>query len=181
MNDYSHAAAEPALRDANAADFPRIVALNAVEVRQTSAMDLDRLRFLHGLASYHRVAVVDGEVVAFLLAFAHGAAYPNPNFEWFAARYPSFVYVDRVVVDAAANGRGIGSLLYRDLFEHAEGLKAEVVTCEFNIVPPNEDSARFHSRHGFVEVGRQWLDDGRKQVSLQAAQVLRHGNRDLVG
>jgi predicted GNAT superfamily acetyltransferase len=37
------------------------------------------------------------------------------------------------------------------------------------IVALNAASARFHARWGFAEVGRQWLDEGRKQVSLQAA------------
>ena len=157
------------IRDATPADFPRIVELNAAEVAHTSVMDAARLAVLHAAACLHRVAVVDGEVAAFLLAFRDGAHYPNPNFDWFAARYPSFVYVDRVVVDARFNGRGIGSRLYRDLFDHARGLGAAAVTCEFNVVPPNDASARFHARWGFSEVGRQWLDDGRKQVSLQAA------------
>ncbi len=110
---------DPVIRDATAADFPRIVALNAAEVAHTSAMDVARLTFLHDAACLHRVAVVDGEVAAFLLAFRDGAHYPNPNFDWFAARYPSFVYVDRVVVDARFNGRGVGSRLYRDLFAFA--------------------------------------------------------------
>lgn len=162
---------DPALRDATPADFPRIVALNRAEVLQTSAMDLARLDYLHTRAVYHRVACVDDDVAAFLLAFRDGADYPNPNFDWFAARYPSFLYVDRIVVDAACNGRGLGSLLYRDLFAHAKAIGAAVVTCEFNIVPANEASARFHARWGFQEVGRQWLDDGRKQVSLQVAPV----------
>lgn len=159
------------LRDATAADFPRILALNQAEVQQTSAMDLARLDWLHARAAYHRVACVDGVVAAFLLAFRDGADYPNPNFDWFAARYRSFVYVDRIVVDAAFNGRGLGSLMYRDLFACARANGAAVVTCEFNLVPPNEASARFHARFGFGEVGRQWLDDGKKQVSLQAAPV----------
>ena len=159
------------LRDATAADFPRILALNDAQVQHTSAMDAARLQWLHERAGYHRVACVDGEVAAFLLAFRDGADYPNPNFDWFAARYPRFLYVDRVVVDAAFNGRGLGSQLYRDVFEHARAQGAAVVTCEFNVVPPNEASARFHARWGFAEVGRQWLDGGKKQVSLQAAPV----------
>lgn len=162
---------DPTLRDATPADFPRIVALNLAEVLQTSAMDLARLEHLHARAAYHRVACVDGEVAAFLLAFRDGADYPNPNFDWFAARYPSFLYVDRIVVDATFNGRGLGSLLYRDLFAHARAIGAAVVTCEFNVVPANEASARFHARWGFQEVGRQWLDDGKKQVSLQVAPL----------
>ena len=63
----------------------------------------------------------------------------------------------------------ISSQLYRDVFDQARASGVAVVTCEFNLVPPNEASARFHARWGFAEVGRQWLDEGRKQVSLQAA------------
>jgi predicted GNAT superfamily acetyltransferase len=162
---------EPGLRDATPADFPRILALNLAEMQQTSAMDLARLEYLHARSAYHRVACVEGGVAAFLLAFRDGADYPNPNFDWFAARYRSFLYVDRIVVDAAFNGRGLGSALYRDLFAHAAASGAAVVTCEFNVVPANEASARFHARWGFQEVGRQWLDDGKKQVSLQTAPV----------
>lgn len=162
---------QPLLRDATTADFPRILALNLAEEQQTSAMDRARLDHLHARSACHRVVCVHGEVAAFLLGFRDGADYPNPNFDWFAARYPSFLYVDRIVVDAAFNGRGLGSLLYRDLFAHAKAIGAAVVTCEFNVVPANEASARFHARWGFQEVGRQWLDDGRKQVSLQAAPV----------
>ena len=159
------------LHDATPADFPHVLALNEAEVQATSPMDAARLQFLHERACLHRLVRVDGEPAAFLLAFRDGADYPNPNFEWFAARYPSFVYVDRIVVDAAHAGRGLGSRLYRDLFDHAKAQGAAVVACEFNVVPPNPASARFHARWGFAEVGRQWLDGGRKQVSLQVAPV----------
>ncbi len=158
-------------RPATPADFPRILALNAAQVQHTSAMDLARLEFLHAQSCWHRVAEVEGVVAALLLVFRDGAAYPNPNFDWFAVRYPRFVYVDRVVVDAEFHGRGLGALLYRELFEHARTAGALAVTCEFNLVPPNLASAAFHARFGFQEVGRQWLDDGRKQVSMQAAPV----------
>ncbi len=158
-------------RRATAADFPGIVALNAAQVQHTSAMDLSRLQLLHAQACWHRVAEVDGALAAFLLVFRDGANYPNANFDWFAARYPRFLYVDRVVVDGAFHGRGLGALLYRELFVHARSVGAPAVTCEFNLVPPNLASAAFHARFGFEEVGRQWLDDGRKQVSMQAARV----------
>jgi uncharacterized protein len=46
-----------------------------------------------------------------------------------------------------------------------------MITCEFNIVPPNEPSRIFHDRFGFQEPGTQWLDEGAKQVSLRAATV----------
>ncbi|MGN6520679.1 MAG: GNAT family N-acetyltransferase [Dokdonella sp.] len=157
------------LRDTRPGDHDAIVALNAAEVRHTSAMDGARLGVLAALAARHRVAVVDGEVAAFLLAMREGAAYRNDNYAWFAARYARFCYVDRIVVGARWQGRRLGSLLYEDLFAWARAHAIPLVACEFNRVPPNEPSRAFHARHGFVEAGRQWL--GGKQVSMQVAAL----------
>lgn len=160
-----------ALRDAAAADFDAIVALNAADVAHTSVMDTARLRTLHALATYHRVATVDGAVAAFLLAMADDSAYANDNFGWFAARGPSFVYVDRIVVGADHRGLGLGSRLYVDLFAFARERGAARIACEYNVIPPNEPSRRFHDRFAFHEVGRQWLAGGAKQVSMQVAEL----------
>lgn len=163
--------AEPLIRDAGEGDDAAIVALNTAEVRHTSPMDADRLRQLASLSAYRPVAELDGRVVAFLLAMRAGADYRNDNFAWFTARYRDFLYVDRIVVDAAAQGHRLGSRLYAALFAFARERGIPRITCEFNVVPPNEPSRLFHARHGFVEAGRQWLDDGRKQVSMQVAEL----------
>ena len=163
--------AEPLIRDASEGDYAAIVALNISEVRHTSPMDADRLRHLASLSAYHRVVVLESRVVAFLLAMRAGADYRNDNFAWFAAQHPDFLYVDRIVVDAAVQGHRLGSRLYADLFAFAREHGIPRITCEFNVVPPNEPSRRFHERHGFVETGPQWLDEGRKQVSMQVAEL----------
>ena len=163
--------ANPVLRAATPGDFARIVALNAAEVAATSAMDAGRLRQLDALAAYHRIAEVDGTVAAFLLAMDDRAAYDNDNFRWFAARYPRFLYVDRIVVDAGHAGLGIGRRLYRDLFGHARHAGIGTVVCEYNLDPPNPASAAFHARFGFHEVGTRRTADGSKLVSMQAADV----------
>ncbi len=157
------------IRYAAPADFDAIVALNEAAVQHTSAMDVQRLRNLHALSAYHKVATVDGQVAAFLLAMRENAPYPNENYAFFAARYAVFLYVDRIVVDPSCAGLKLGTLLYRDLFDYARAQAVPAITCEYNIEPPNEPSRRFHDRFGFSEVGAQWLDGGRKRVSLQAA------------
>jgi len=159
------------LRTARVEDFGTLVELNAREVQQTSPMDLVRLRELAQLSSYHRVAEVDGRVAAFLLAMREGAPYLNDNYAWFAARYPKFLYVDRIVVDAEFAGLKIGRRLYEDLFDCARLHGIQAITCEYNIDPPNPASQKFHDKFGFKEVGRQWVAKGTKQVSLQAAVV----------
>ena len=159
------------IRDIEEVDLAAILLLNTAEVRHTSPMDEDRTRQLVSLSAYARVAVVEGRVAAFLLAMRAGADYRNDNFTWFAARHADYLYVDRVVVDAAMQGHRMGSAMYADLFAFARVHDIPRITCEFNVVPPNEPSRLFHARHGFVEAGSQWLDGGRKQVSMQVAEL----------
>ena len=92
-------------------------------------------------------------------------------FRWFARRYPRFLYVDRIVVAGSTQARGAGSRLYRELHALAVHDAVPLITCEFDIEPPNPASERFHARLGFREVGRQLLHGGRKTVSLQALDV----------
>lgn len=163
------------LRDAIATDFPAVLRLNEESLQFLSPLTPPRLAALHGLAAYHRVTVLEREVLGFLLAFREHVAYDSPNYHWFAARYDRFLYIDRVVVGAAHQGRHLGALLYEDLFTFAGASGAERVVCEFDIDPPNETSRKFHARFGFREVGTQWVADGKKQVSLQEAPVSRVG------
>jgi uncharacterized protein len=88
------------IRTTDTEDFAAIVTLNTSEVQHTSPMDASRLRELHALSAYHRVATVDGVIVAFLLAIQDHSAYRNDNYEWFATRYERFLYVDRIVVSS---------------------------------------------------------------------------------
>ena len=159
------------IRDAGDCDFPAIVELNEHEVQHTSPMDVERLRYLDSISAYHKVATVDDSVAAFLLAMKDDCGYVNENYEWFAERYPRFLYVDRIVVSSKFQGRRLGSMLYQDLFRQARANRIQVVTCEYNIVPPNEPSRIFHGKFGFREIGTQWIADGAKQVSMQAAEI----------
>jgi uncharacterized protein len=159
------------IRAASPADFETICALNQAEVQHTSTMDLPRLIELDGISCYHKVASLNGIALAFLLAMCNGCPYKNDNFEWFSKRYARFIYVDRVVVASASRGLRLGSLLYEDLFQHARSNAIPLVTCEYNVVPPNEPSRLFHEKFGFKEQGTQWVANGTKRVSLQVAET----------
>jgi len=134
-------------------------------------MDAARLADLNALSCYHRVACLDGIVSAFLLAMCNGSAYKNDNFEWFSKKYARFIYVDRVVVSPKSRGLRLASLLYEDMFRYARFHAIPLVTCEYNLVPPNEPSRLFHDKFGFKERGTQWVANGTKRVSLQAAET----------
>ncbi|MDM0105565.1 GNAT family N-acetyltransferase [Variovorax sp. J22R24] len=159
------------IRDATPADLPRILELNEAWVHFLAPLGRDRLERLHAEAAYHRVVECEGTVAAFLLAFTEGAAYDSPNYRWFAANCERFVYIDRIVVAADCRGRGIGELLYQDLFAFAARNRAVQVTCEFDVDPPNDASRRFHERFGFREIGTQRVGASEKLVSLQAVAL----------
>ena len=151
-------------------DSTAILALNLESEAVLSPMDAARYAHLRSQAAHARVVEDDGEVIAFLLAFREGADYDSVNYRWFDTAYDAFLYVDRVVVARSHQGRGLGPLLYDDLFAAARAAGIPRVTCEFDIDPPNEASRRFHARYGFAEVGTQALPGG-KRVSLQAATL----------
>ena len=107
------------IRPAAPIDFETICALNLAEVQHTSGMDVTRLAELDAISCSHKVACLDGNVSAFLLAMCNGARYENDNFSWFSKMYQRFIYVDRVVVSSDCRGQRLGSRLYEDVLRHA--------------------------------------------------------------
>ncbi|HEY2246892.1 MAG TPA: GNAT family N-acetyltransferase [Bradyrhizobium sp.] len=138
-----------------------LLALNNDHAQELSWLTPERLSHMAGQAFCARRV---GEVDAFLLAFDQSADYDSPNFLWFRERYRRFVYIDRIVVAAAARGHRLASLLYRDLFAEAAHGGHCCVVCEVNSDPPNPASDAFHAALGFVEVGSAAIDGGSKTV-----------------
>jgi uncharacterized protein len=138
-----------------------LLALNNAHAVQLSWLDQD---LLSRLVSRAFMAMRIGSVDAFLLAFDHAADYDSPNFLWFRAHYPRFVYVDRVVSAVAARGRGHSRYLYRHLFEAASRAGHRRVVCEVNSDPPNPASDALHAALGFAEVGTATLHGAGKTV-----------------
>ena len=161
----------PVIRPTEPADFADILRLNAESVHFLSPLDLQRLTWLHGMAVYHRVVEWRGRVEAFLLGFREGCAYDSLNYGWFAARYPQFLYIDRIVVGSSLQGQGAGRCLYDDLLQFARSTGVCTITCEIDQDPPNEVSRRFHEAFGFAEVGSQIVGVTQKRVSLQVKEV----------
>jgi predicted GNAT superfamily acetyltransferase len=138
-----------------------ILTLNNAHAQELSWLEAERLEYLVGESFLARRI---GHLDAFLLAFDQDARYDSPNFIWFRARYPRFVYVDRIVVAASARGRGCARRLYSDLFEHAVRAGHDRVVCEVNTIPPNAASDAFHAALGFVEVGTASVHGGSRTV-----------------
>lgn len=157
-----------AIEPVSPADEPALLALNNEHAAELSWLDAPRLSFLLGRAFHARRI---GRLAAFIMAFDQTAPYDSPNFLWFRARHARFVYVDRVVVAAAARGHGHARRLYEDLFAHAALAGHTVVTCEINAEPPNPASDAFHAALGFREVGEAVIHGGEKTVRYFARDI----------
>lgn len=145
-----------------AGDAPWALALNAAFVEMLSPLTPARLEALRR-AAWRATAF---GTQAFLLAFDERAAYDSPNFLWFRARYPRFVYIDRVVVAPAARRAGCARALYADLIACAQASGRDLIACEVNLDPPNPASDAFHDSLGFVAVGEAGV--GAKRVRYMA-------------
>jgi predicted GNAT superfamily acetyltransferase len=104
-----------------------------------------------------------------------GLDYASENYLFFSDRARelgrTFVYVDRIVLAPAMRSRGLGPQLYAAVSDEARRVGAPEVLCEVNVEPPNPGSLAFHTRLGFVEVGRQKTHGGENTVALLAAPV----------
>lgn len=158
----------PPIETIPAAVHPLVLALNNEHAQELSWLEPQRLVELLERAFYaRRIGAID----AFIIAFDQDADYDSPNFLWFRRHYPRFVYVDRVVVAAAARGRGHARRLYEDLIGYAKQANHTIVTCEVNADPPNPASDAFHASLGFGEVGSAAIHGGHKTVRYYARPI----------
>lgn len=146
-------------------DLGTLLTLNESEVPHVGRIDIERMNWFAANADYFRVVRVDGDIVGFLIGILPGSSYPSPNYRWFCDRYSDFCYVDRIAVAKTARGLGIARKLYTD-FANAVPDNVKMMTCEVNILPPNEGSMKFHDRLGFRQVGTMSSDDGNKKVAF---------------
>ena len=147
-------------------DFAVIESLNNSVVNLTSPMDAERIQQLHAMSSYHRVIVQDSQLMAFLLVLGPDCDYNSVNYQWFDQHYDDFAYIDRIVVRDGSRGRGLGTLLYENLFAWAISQQIGNIVCEYNVEPLNEASRKFHNTLGFQEVSLERIGQA-KRVSMQ--------------
>ena len=144
------------------ADLAEVLALNERNVEVLAPMDEPRLHELRGLADRFDVVDVGDRFAGFVVTFPAGSSYDSPNYAWFAERYDSFGYLDRIVLHEDHRRRGLGGFVY-DAVE-ADAAPSGRLLLEVNLDPPNEPSLAFHRARGYREVGR--LSDARHTVSL---------------
>jgi len=159
------------IRSLATSDLARILEINQANTPEVGSVDAERMAFIVDESPIALVAEVGGEVAGFCLVLGDGSPYDSVNYRWFASRYTGFMYLDRVAVDAAFRGRGIGTLLYGEVDRRMSAVEgADHLALEINVDPPNEGSLRFHAGLGFTEVGQQDTPYGIR-VSMQMRPV----------
>ena len=152
------------------ADQTFLLKLNQESVNATGPLNAEKLSLLQTQGCQITIAVVDDAIVGFLMVFNDGSEYDSVNYQWFNKRFKRFSYIDRIVIDAASRGMGLGQQFYSNLKQQAERESQTWLVAEINVVPPNEPSLVFHQKQGFVEVGTQ--SSGSKTVSMQACELV---------
>ena len=159
---------QPVVRNIENADLQRVLEINNANTPGVSELTKDELQSdlnnsLHALAIDNE----QGDLCAFCITFDPSAPDAGDNHRWFAERYKSFVYLDRIAIDSNHQNRGLGALLYQSVEQHMlNSAEHTLLCCEVNLEPPNPGSLRFHQRIGFAEVGQQSPSPG-YIVSLQ--------------
>lgn len=158
------------IRDVQAHDLDAVLALNNAAGATILPLDMTQLRALFEQAAYFRIAQIDGNPAAFLIALREDADYSSPNFLWFREHYPSFVYIDRIVVARPFRGLGLGRVFYADVTSFAE-VRVPLLACEVFLEPRDDVSVVFHGTWGFQEVGQQVMAGANRRVSLLAKEL----------
>jgi hypothetical protein len=147
---------QPLVRNIEITDVARVLEINNANTPGVSELTLSELETdikncLHALA----IANEHGEVCAFCITFAPDAPDAGANHRWFADRFESFVYLDRIAIDPTYQNLGLGALLYQSVEQQMiDSAQHSLLCCEVNLEPPNPGSLRFHHRIGFTEVGQ---------------------------
>ena len=147
---------QPIVRNIEITDVARVLEINNANTPGVSELTLSELETdikncLHALAIDNE----HGEVCAFCITFAPDAPDAGANHRWFADRFESFVYLDRIAIDPTYQNLGLGVLLYQSVEQQMiDSAQHSLLCCEVNLEPPNPGSLRFHHRIGFTEVGQ---------------------------
>ncbi len=152
--------------------FADILQMNEELVHFLSPLNEEELKALGEQCEVFCVAEDEnGRAASFLMALREGTEYKGVNYKWFSERYDRFLYVDRVVVSPEHHRKGLGKLMYNQLFKHAKDTSTTKIALEINAEPPNPVSMHFHANYGFKEVGLCEIADGKKTVSMQIAAL----------
>jgi len=160
---------EAVLRPAQPSDLAAALDVNNANTPEVNRLTIEDLERFAAIAHRFLVVELEREILGLLVVLdGPSTPYASTNYQWFAERYDSFFYVDRIALSEAARGLGLGRRLYTALI--AEGNSHDrPIAAEVNVLPANEPSMHFHRRMGFSPVGARSFGDDKWVVMLATA------------
>ncbi len=138
-------------------DVDDVLGLNERFVELLAPMARERLLEMDDTSTVE-VVRHDGRFAGFVVTAMSGSDFESENFAWFAERYDSYCYLDRIVIHEDARRVGLGRRVY-DEIEARAARSVPLLTLEVNIDPPNDPSLAFHAGRGFEAVGERFIVD----------------------
>ncbi len=135
--------------------YREFLRLNEEFVHWLSPLDEVRLKWILERADYARqIESAPGVVGGVLIGYPHNVDYPDhKNLIWLSQNLDDYFYIDRIIIDGSAQGRGYGARLYQDIEDFARRRGYQYLACEVNTKPANPGSHRFHEKTGFQAIG----------------------------
>ena len=155
------------IREMMVSDLDDVWQINQENVPAVGEESIDALAEILAMSTISLVAEYENTVVGFCMVLGPHTSYGSPNYLYLCSKLTNFIYLDRVAVTAAWQGKGIGADMYREVELRST---AEWFALEVNTKPRNEGSLRFHAREGFVEMEECETRPGKK-VSLMAKKL----------
>lgn len=149
--------------------YTQILRINQKFVHWLAPLNLADLTYVMGIATYAR-QIDNAQGV--LIGYGHDVDYPeHENMKWVSKQFDQFFYIDRVIIDESASGRGLGRKLYADVENFARSAGYPRLTCEVNFLPDNPGSHKFHERLGFNACGEHIYKSGVKAVRYYEKKI----------
>lgn len=147
--------------------LPELLRLNNLAVPHVNQLTLQELDELVKEAEFAQLVADEYAIAGFMLAFDKAANYEGFNFNWFKQRFDNFLYIDRIVVNAAYRGQGVGKSMYQELEAYCKENGIASMTCEVNLEPENPVSHQFHQELGFEALEAVLHPEGKRVQMYQ--------------
>ena len=119
--------------------------------------DSKQLKKLIDMSLYVLIVQSRNKLKGFCVVFKENSDYPSENYQYFNKKHNKFLYIDRIGISDDLRQRGIGTEMYKYIFELN---KRNVPVCaEVNSIPLNKASINFHLRLGFKDIHKKRLND----------------------
>ena len=151
INEFGHGASElliSSIYEINQSNTPEVGGLSSSK----------SMKNLIEMATKNLVIKNGKEIIGFIVCFRENSKYKSPNYKHISSLDNKFLYIDRVAIKKSFTRSGIGTAVYKTLFDHADREKLPIY-CEVNIEPINMPSLDFHKKNGFLKIGEKQFED----------------------